>query len=68
MNAVAFRPYRPTPTEARRRKAHGWRRDGEHWFPPWPDTFSYTYRAAVIEQRIHGQETPAHMGGLHGEH
>ncbi len=30
--------------------AAGWRNAGAQWYPPWPSSLSYTYRAAQLEQ------------------
>ena len=39
-----------TTKDANKLKAAGWRNDGDKWFPPWPSKYSYTLRAAVLEQ------------------
>ena len=46
-------------TAVTRLKATGWRQDGDKWFPPWPSRYSYTLRAALLEQAIAVDSTPA---------
>lgn len=44
-----FRPYQPTAAEAAALLAAGWRRVGDVWAPPYPDNYTYTYRAAALQ-------------------
>lgn len=46
-------------TAATKLKAAGWRNDGDKWFPPWPSKYSYTLRAALLEQAIAVDQSPA---------
>jgi hypothetical protein len=38
------------PPSAAKLRAAGWRQDGDRWYPPWPSPYSYTFRAAQLEQ------------------